>query len=259
MAETIESFVQKLQQDGVEAGQAEAEKIRAEARDEADRIVADATSRAESIVEQANQQAEDRRRKTETELALAARDSVHRLREALNRGMKAVVARGVGQKLSDVEFLGEVLHELIVMYAQSDIDRKEGIEINLPPETRDKLVQWALNEIGQDALDAMHIGVDLKGKLKTVGFEYTVSGGTVEVTRESVVETLAEMISPELQRLLAEAVGGEFQAKLAAEQKSHTEQRQQQEQQDRGKGESEGVDDSLSSQQSDEQSKGDQD
>ncbi|MGC9454021.1 MAG: hypothetical protein ACP5HU_04080 [Phycisphaerae bacterium] len=259
MAETIESFVQKLQQDGVEAGRAEAEKIRAEAREEAERIVADARSRAESIVEEANRQAEDRRRKTETELTLAARDSVHRLREALNRAMKAVVAHGVEQKLSDIEFLGEVLHELIIMYAQSDIDRKQGIEINLPGETRDKLVQWALNEIGQDALDAMHIGIDLKGKLRTVGFEYTVSGGTVEVTRESVVETLAEMISPELQRVLAEAVGGEFQAKLAAEQKAQADQRRQKDEQTGGEGESEEKDDSSASGESDERSKGEQD
>lgn len=232
MAETIEAFVQKLQQDGVEAGRADAEKIRAEAREEAERIVADARSQAESIVAEANRQAEDRRRKSETELALAARDSVHRLREALNRAMKAVVARGVEQKLSDVEFLGEILHELIIMYAQSDLDRKQGIEINLPKETRDKLVEWAINEIGQDALDAMHIGIDIKGKLKSVGFEYTVSGGTVEVTRESVVEALAGMISPELQHILAEAVGGEFQAKLAAEQKAQTDNQSDRDQDD---------------------------
>jgi V/A-type H+-transporting ATPase subunit E len=230
MAETIESFVQKLQQDGVEAGREQAERIRSEARKEADRILDDARDQADRIREDAEREADDRRSKTQTELALAARDTVHRLRQVLNEAMRAVVAHGAGEKLDDVEFLGEVLHELIIMYAQSDIDRKHGIEINLPDKTRQKLVQWALNEIGQEALDAMHIGIDLKGKLKTAGFEYTVSGGTVEVTRESVVETLANMVSPELQRILAEAVGGEFQAKLAAEQKRKEELEDQAEQ-----------------------------
>jgi len=67
---------------------------------------------------------------------------------------------------------------------------------------REKLVEWALSEIGHEAMESRYASVDLKGTLKGVGFEYSVQGGTVEITLESVVETLSNMVGPELRNAL---------------------------------------------------------
>ena len=49
--------------------------------------------------------------------------------------------------------------------------------------------------------------IDLKGSLSAAGFEYNVSGATVEVTLESVVESISELVSPHLAKVIDAAVG----------------------------------------------------
>ncbi|HPK04156.1 MAG TPA: hypothetical protein PLS90_17055 [Candidatus Sumerlaeota bacterium] len=206
MAETIESFVSKLQKDGVEAGRQEAEKIKAEASQAAEKLLADAKKQAEQIVADAEKQAKSLQDRSRTELELAARDIVLKLRDALGRAIGAVLAAGAGQKLQDVEFLGSMLHDLILKYAEADIEHGGRIQIDVPEEIRQKLVDWALREMGQDKLEGLKISLDLKGTLAQAGFEYNLTGATVEVTLESVVEMLTKMVSPAMRELLDRAM-----------------------------------------------------
>jgi V/A-type H+-transporting ATPase subunit E len=207
MAETIESFVQKLQADGVQAGQQEAEKIRQAARKEADETLRQAKQEAEKIVAQARAEAEDVLARSKTELQLAARDAALRLREALSRALEAVLAQGAREKLADVSFLGQVMHDLVMLYARSQLaGEAEPLVLNVQPEMRKKLKEWALGEIGQQRVDSLRHAFDLKGTLSTAGFEYKASDATVEVTLDSVVQTLKELVGPSLQEVLDQAL-----------------------------------------------------
>ncbi len=206
MAESIENFVAKLQTEGVQAGQQAAEKLRHEAEKQAEDIVSQAKQQAEEIVATAGTQADAVAARTQTELELAARDVVLRLRQTLSRALEAVLARGAKEKLADVDFLGKVLHELILIYAKSDLEGTDSIKINVSEEIREKLVKWALHEIGQDKTDKLGISLNLKGRLATAGFEYTVAGATIEVTVSSAVEALSQLVAPSLGEILDKAV-----------------------------------------------------
>jgi len=205
MGETIESFVAKLQTEGVQAGRQEADEIIADARRRAEQLVKDAERRAEEITASASAEAENILARSRTELQLAARDAAGRLREALSRAIQAILTRGAEQALTDEKFLSKLLHELVLMYARSDIAHKEGMKINVPPEIRDKLADWALGEIGRKTDETEHIHIDLKGTLSQAGFEYAIDGGTVEVTVASVVEILSQLVSPPLREVLDKA------------------------------------------------------
>jgi hypothetical protein len=63
-----------------------------------------------------------------------------------------------------------------------------------------------LDEIGRDRLENIGIHMDLQGTLAAAGFEYSASGATIEVTLDSVVETLGALVGPELRRVLESAV-----------------------------------------------------
>jgi V/A-type H+-transporting ATPase subunit E len=208
MAETIQSFVTKLQQEGVEAGEKQAEELRQQAQKDADKIIADARQQAEKIVSDAKQEAQQYVERSQTELNLAARDTVLQLRDSLSRALQSVVRAGAQETLDRVDFLGRVLHEIVTSYAQSDREGTDQIRISVKPELRDQLVDWALGEIGRDKVEETrkHIGIDLKGTLKQSGFEYTCAGATIEVTLDSVVEMLTEMVSPKLRETLDQAV-----------------------------------------------------
>ncbi|MCP4375752.1 MAG: hypothetical protein GY794_06200 [bacterium] len=205
MAESIETFVAKLQTEGVQAGRQEAESIVADAKTEGEKIVADAQSQADKIVAQAKTEAENLLSRGQTELSLAARDAVLRLQETLCQSLQAILRHRSGETLQDVGFLGKILHELILIYAKDELSSKSGITINVSPELKQQLVDWALQEIGQDKIDNIGLHMDLQGTLSAAGFEYTVAGATVEVTLDSVVETLTSLVGPELRKVLESA------------------------------------------------------
>lgn len=206
MAETIESFVAKLQEEGVQAGKQEAERLRAEAEEQARQIVQEARRQAEKILADANAQAQATLTRSRTELELAARDAALRLQEALGRAMSAVLAREATRHLEDSEFLGRLLHEIVLQYVKQDFECKEVLKINVAPEMRERLISWALKEIGEEHVEKVRPSIDLKGTLRDAGFEYTCNGSTVEVTRESVVETLMELVGPGLREVLQKAM-----------------------------------------------------
>lgn len=207
MADTIESFVAKLQADGLEAGRKEADQIKQQARAEADRLVKEAKDEADRIVADARRESDGLLERGRTELQLACRDTILRLREALSRAVSAVLSAGTEKALQDVDLVGKILHEVILTYAKADIDGDRRIQINVQPEMREKLVDWALREIKKERMEGLDTSIDLQGTLSTSGFEYSVTGATVEVTRDAVVQLLRELVGPRLREILDEAAG----------------------------------------------------
>ncbi len=216
MAESIESFVARLQSEGVEAGRQEAHKVLEDARREAEQIIEQADQQADRIVADARRQAEAELARGRTELKLASRDALLHLRHALNRALQAVLARAVAPVLNDDQFLRQLLHELVLRYAQADIERGAHMDISVSPDLHGRLSDWAIGEIRGRA-DAHGMGLDLRGELATAGFEYNISGGTVEVTVESVVEMLTRMVGPRLAELVDQSSKSSGPEAVAAE------------------------------------------
>jgi len=206
MSETIESFVNKLQTEGIQAGEKQADKLRAEAQVQADKILADAHNQAERIIADANAQAKSVLQRGQTELKLAARDTALRLREALQRALKAVLAHKVQEALADTNLIGTLLHEIVLSYAKDLKQHREVMTINIPPDKREQLKQWALREIGEQTVEGLRGTFQLQTSLAEAGFEYTISGRTVEVTTDSVTAALSDLLSPALGELLAQAM-----------------------------------------------------
>jgi len=205
MAETIEAFIAKLQKEGVQAGQEAAEKVLAKAHQKAESIVAEAEAKAKQIVEAAKSQAAGDLAKAKTEMELAARDTVLRLREALSGVLREVLAAGVKGPLTSPEFLKGLLYDIVLQYVQADLGDKATFRINVAPEMRQKLAEWAMQHLRQKA-DLKGISIDLKGTLAEAGFEYQVDGANVEVTQSAVVEALTDLVNPTLREMIERAI-----------------------------------------------------
>ncbi len=205
MAENLEAYVAKLQAEGVQAGREAAEKIRTEAQTQAEEILAQARKEAQAILAEAKNQAKGELDRAQTELALAARDALLRLRDGLNRALRAVLARGAQTSLADPEVLRKTIHELVVLYAKADLEGQSTLQVNVSPETSKKLTDWALREIADEALRSSKSTLNVTETLRQEGFELRVAGSTIEVTLESVVNTLAELVSPALREVLESA------------------------------------------------------
>ncbi len=204
MTQTIEAFVNRLQADGVEAGQAEAAKILALAERQAQTRLAEAEVEAKRIVAQAEAASHTLRERTETELNLAARDTVVRLQEALTGALQALLVDAVREKLEDADFLGGLIRDVVLQYATADAAGHSSIVVQVSDANRQQLLSGAVAALRPGTPGAP--AVDLRGTLAEAGFAYQVAGGTVEVTLGSVVEVLSEMVGTELRKRLAEAV-----------------------------------------------------
>lgn len=207
MAETLEAFVAKIQSEGIEAGKKQAESIVSDAQSQADQIVADAQKKAERIVADAEQQANSKLERAQTELKLAARDIVLELRQTLSQAIESVFAKAAEAKLDDENFVGTALHEIVTLYAKREATHHEVVTIDVPADMRQKLVDWALREVGKPEVEGLRPHFDLKGNLQQRGFEYSVDNSTVEVTTEAVVSMLQELVTPQLREILDQAVG----------------------------------------------------
>jgi F0F1-type ATP synthase membrane subunit b/b' len=209
MADTIEAFVAKLQAQGVQAGRQEAEKLIAQAKAQAEEIVTKARKQADQTRAAAEKQAGATLDRAQTELKLAARDAILRLRDALARAVQAVLSAGAQATLSDPGFLRQAIGELVMNYAKADADCRGNIDVCVTPEARRQLVDWVLRELEQQVVSQTGCSVILKESLHQEGFEISLAGSTVEVTRESVVKTLSDLVSPAIQELLQAATAQE--------------------------------------------------
>jgi len=200
MPESIESFVKKLQTEGVDAGRQAAEKIKNEAMAEAEKIVGDAKKQAEEILAKAAQAAEKELARGKTELELAVRDGLLNLRETLGRVLSALLARRVEKNLSDPDYLADIVREVILAYAKADAEQQSPIEIRLPETMQDQLTEGVFDDLSRNLAEGDSPA--LKASMTGVGFEYKIRGATVEVSPQSVADLLSEMVGPTLQEMI---------------------------------------------------------
>jgi V/A-type H+-transporting ATPase subunit E len=202
MVETIESFVERLQQEGVDAGREQAKQLLDEVRTQADQILADARKQAEEIVGKAKDDAERTLAQGKDELALAARDAMLRLQETTSKTLDSLLRAAAENTLKDEKFFERLLHDVAVQYAEKDAVRDWPVVITVDEEMLEVATRWAIAEMTARDGEDWRSRIDLHGRLKSAGFEYTAVDGTVEVTPESIASVLSEMISPRLRKVI---------------------------------------------------------
>ncbi len=200
MADTIESFVTKLKEEGVEAGKAEAERIRADARADADKTIAEAKAEAERLVASAGEEAEQLLAKAKADLALAVRDTVARLRAQLEAILTDVLANGSTEALRDPAIIAEAI--VAIVKAHADQAAAGELSASVQDELKAKIEKQAMSGLAEAVKDGAVRKSLISGGQEVPGFAYTVSGATIEVDPQSAVEHLMDMVNPKLRSLI---------------------------------------------------------
>ncbi|NOC45135.1 MULTISPECIES: hypothetical protein [unclassified Ruegeria] len=113
IAHGVDALIDKLRNDGVAAGQAEAEKLRADAKAEAARIVAEAKREADELKKKARTETDNYRAAGEEALNTAMRDAVLTMKAGLTDRFRADVERLVTKEMSDPELLRQMILEVV--------------------------------------------------------------------------------------------------------------------------------------------------
>jgi V/A-type H+-transporting ATPase subunit E len=131
----VEALIERLRQQGVEAGRAARDEFIGEAEREGETIIKDAREKAAAIVAEAHQESERLQASGEDALRVAMRDTVLRMRETLRKRLEGQVRSLVAKQLVDEEFLRRLIVEVAGKARDnSQADQAEHVEVLLPPE-----------------------------------------------------------------------------------------------------------------------------
>ena len=110
MSNKLQELTDKLFQEGLEKGRAEADNLVAEAKSKAQKIVAEAEARAAEIVAAAEDKAADVEKNAMTEISLARKQAVAKIKaEIENLIVTKSAGAGVKSANLDVEFIKDML------------------------------------------------------------------------------------------------------------------------------------------------------
>ena len=188
----------------MEKGRAEADKLVADAKTEAQKIVAEARAEAEDIVKKAQVKAEDVEKNTMTEIALAGKQAVSKLKQEIASLIIAkATAGGVKEAVVDPAFIKEMLVAVAKNWNGADSGKVE-LQALLPEGERKKLDE-AFGKSAQELL-AAGIEVGWSKEVKT-GFKVGAKDGGyyISFADADIEALLAEYLRDKVYQLLFKA------------------------------------------------------
>ena len=142
MENKLQQLTQKLYDEGLEKGRAEADRLVAEARTEAEKILAGARAEADEIVRKAQVKAEDVEKNTMTEIALAGKQAVARIKtEIASLVVAKATAQGVKDAVVDPAFIKEMLVAVARNWNGADSGKVE-LKALLPANCSPQASRW---------------------------------------------------------------------------------------------------------------------
>ena len=212
----VEALIDRLREEGVGKGKAQAESIVSEAKQKAASITQQARKEAEEIVSSARKEAESFKAAGRDALELAARDAHLKLRQIITERFGDEVRRLVGTIMKPEPFMEKLVLQVAGRAReQAGLDREERLTIKLP-ETVIGIDDLRKNPEELKEGTMAHFVLSVMASLLREGITYQPSGdigaglkiylkdGDVEVdlTDEAITAVLLEHLQPRFRALL---------------------------------------------------------
>ena len=201
MAEDIKALIDKINEEGVKAGQEKAAAIEEEARKRAQGLVEKALKESEKLVIDAKERIARMEEKQKALLSQAGRDLLLSLRKEINSMLHRIIVQDLHQALSATE-MARIIFEMVT---QEDAQHKGDILITLGKEHREALEKSVLaklkdrvtHQITLQPSDQIH-----------AGFMISFDGGKsqFDFTDKALAEYIGTYLKPKLNELLKGAV-----------------------------------------------------
>lgn len=194
MTQDLQQLLDKIQRDGVDKAQAEADKILSDARAQAKTIIESAQADAARVKVDVQQKTEAFEHRAEETMRQAARDTVLNVEKAVTRLLEQMLLKDVNATF-DKE--GELIAGLAVEAIRAYITDKGGIEVDAAA----KLADTLRAKLASEAAQGVTIVTD---ETAGTGFRVRLAGGRIEhdFTGKAVAEALSKQLRPRLAALL---------------------------------------------------------
>ncbi|RPH93004.1 MAG: hypothetical protein EHM68_16325 [Lysobacterales bacterium] len=203
MTEELQSLLERIQREGIDKAEQEAERILTEARQQAAALVRESETQATERLRKAEQDAARFAEQGRTALRQAARDILLSLGEAIRATLERLIRREVSQAMNP-DLLRATLGRLIDAYFR-DPANAAPVELTLSEEDRATLGDYFLSRLTVEARDKLEIRAD-RGIVS--GFRVALRDNAVEHdwTDASVADALAQLVQPAISAAVREAI-----------------------------------------------------
>lgn len=196
----LQELTQKLYNEGLEKGRTEAERLVAEAKQEAAKIIADAKAEAEAVTKAAEVRAEDIAKNAMTEISLAGRQAVSKIKSEL---AEAIVAKATSDAVKAATIDSTFVKDMLLAVAKNWSAATTDVSlVALLPEDKRKELDAAMQKSADELMKA---GIEV-GYSKEVKSGFKVgekSGGYyISFTDESFDALLKEYLREKVANML---------------------------------------------------------
>lgn len=201
MHSSVEELTRKIYQEGIEKAEKEAQEIINEAHQKAQKIVEKGEMKSKTMIHNAEKRAADLKVKNETEMRLAARQSLSTLKQKIRDLLVwEVTSKPLKSAFNDKEFIQELIKKLVNFWLEN-FGQKEGLNILLPKKDYDEAQEY-VREQAQEFLKNK-IQIDFNDKM-TNGFQISPEDGRFKVsfTAEDFENYFKSFAKPRIFRLL---------------------------------------------------------
>lgn len=195
MSVKLDSLIEKIKQDGVDAAKKEANRILLETRKKADTMIKEAQAEAEKARKEAEKEADAYRKNAETAIQQAARDTVLVLKEKITEMFEQVLMADVHKAMDK-----DLIKELILLLAKN-WSAGEEIEVLVNDIDPDELKKQLKKSLSGNVKGEIDVRLDRKIEH---GFRIGKKEGNLyyDFTSESILEALRVFVNPKLAELL---------------------------------------------------------
>lgn len=210
----VDALIDKLRNDGVAAGQADAEKLRTEAKAEAAKILADAKREADDYQKKARTESDNYRSAGEEALNTAMRDAVLTMKGGLTDRFREDVERLVTKEMADPALLKQMILEVVGREAAGvNLDGKVQVILPAKVATQEDIKQNA-DDIQSGKLTKYVLGLTAEMLRKKVELHAADSsqegisiraedqGVVLDLTDKAVAALLMEHLQPRFRAVL---------------------------------------------------------
>lgn len=197
----LKELIDTIHRDGVDKVRLESETLLKQAKAQADGIVAAAQAQAETLLANARREQEQMERSGRESLKQAARDLLLGVRKQLEGLFSALLKEKSREALADKEIAAAIA----VMIANWTPERRDQIEILLPPDRSDALIQ----ALRQALAGKIAAGIEIKAAAEVVnGFRVAEKDGHAyyDFSAASIAESLALFLNPTVAGIVAAAL-----------------------------------------------------
>ena len=196
----LQELTQKLYNDGLEKGRSDAERLVAEAQEKAAAILAEANAKADAIAKAAEARAEDIAKNAMTEITLAGRQAVSKIKSELT---EAVIMKSTGAAVKAATMDAAFVKELLLAVAKNWNAATTDVSLKALLAEEKKAELDAVMQKSAEELAKAGVEVGYSNEVKT-GFKLGEKNGGyyISFTDESFDALLKEYLREKVSNML---------------------------------------------------------